>query len=152
MVRILSATHKYSLNKIIKRHQKIYENTTFNIPIFKVNKVNRRLLMHVTHDCSWYLEKIRTEPNQILNKGVIILINSYECLMIAKTCKSNTASGKVIYTLENPDSITYLGKKDILLNQLMACEKLINYAKDNNDLELIQAEINELRLMLDLVT
>ena len=55
--------------------------------------------------------------------------------MIAKTCKSNTATGKVIYTLENPDSITYLGKKDILLNQLMACEKLIDYAKDNKDLE-----------------
>ena len=72
--------------------------------------------------------------------------------MIAKTCKSNTATGKVIYTLENPDSITYLGKKDILLNQLMACEKLIDYAKDNKDLQLIQAEINELRLMLDLVT
>ena len=107
--------------------------------------------MHVTHDFSWYLEKIRTEANQIL-KGVIKLINSYECLMIAKTCKSNTATGKVIYTLENPDSISYLGKKDILLNQLMACEKLIDYAKDNNDLELIQAEINELRLMLDLVT
>lgn len=87
-----------------------------------------------------------------MNKGVIKLINSYECLMIAKTCKSNTAIGKVIYTLENPDSITYLGKKDILLNQLMACEKLIGYAKDNNDLELVQAEINELRLMLDLVT
>ena len=136
----------------MKRHHKIYENTTFNIPIFKVNKVNRRLLMHVAHDCSWYLEKIRTEANQVLNKGVTKLINSYECLMIAKTCKSNTASGKVIYTLENPDSISYLGKKDILLNQLMACEKLIGYAKDNNDLELIQGEINELKLMLDLVT
>ena len=52
MVRILRATNKHSLNKIIKRHQKIYENTTFNIPLSKVNKVNRRLLMHVTHDCS----------------------------------------------------------------------------------------------------
>ena len=72
--------------------------------------------------------------------------------MIAKTCKSNNPSGKVIYTLENPDSITYLGKKDILLNQLMACENLIDHAKDNNDLELIQTEINELRLILDLVT
>ena len=72
--------------------------------------------------------------------------------MIAKTCKSNTSSGKVIYTLENPESIIYLGKKDILFNQLIACEKLIDYAKDNNDLELIQTEINELRLMLDLVS
>ena len=80
------------------------------------------------------------------------LTNSYESLMIAKTCESNTSSGKVIYTLENADSITYLGKRDILLNQLMACEKLIDYAKDNNDLELVQVEINELRLMLDLVT
>ena len=52
MVRILRATNKHSLNKIIKRHHKIYENTTFNIPLSKVNKVNRRLLMHVTHDCS----------------------------------------------------------------------------------------------------
>ena len=80
------------------------------------------------------------------------MVNSPECLMIAKTCKSNTSSGKVIYTLENPESIIYLGKKDILFNQLIACEKLIDYAKDNNDLELIQTEINELKLMLDLVS
>ena len=72
--------------------------------------------------------------------------------MIAKTCKSNTTSGKVIYTLENPESIIYLGKKDILFNQLIACEKLIDYAKDNNDLEVIWTEINELKLMLDLVS
>jgi hypothetical protein len=72
--------------------------------------------------------------------------------MIAKTCKSNTTSGKVIYTLENPESTIYLGKKDILFNQLIACEKLIDYAKDNNDLEVIQTEINELKLMLDLVS
>ena len=52
MVRILRATHTHSLIKIIKRDQKIYENTTFNIPLSKVNKVNRRLLMQVTHDCS----------------------------------------------------------------------------------------------------
>ena len=72
--------------------------------------------------------------------------------MIAKTCKSNTMSGKVIYTLENPESIIYLGKKDILFNQLIACEKLIDYAKENNDLEVIRTEINELKLMLDLVS
>jgi len=72
--------------------------------------------------------------------------------MIAKTCKSNTTSGKVIYTLENLESIIYLGKKDILFNQLIACEKLIDYAKDNNDLEVIRTEINELKLMLDLVS
>ena len=80
------------------------------------------------------------------------MVNSYECLMIAKTCKSNTMSGKVIYTLENPESIIYLGKKDILFNQLIACEKLIDYAKENNDLEVIRTEINELKLMLDLVS
>ncbi|HYY85956.1 MAG TPA: hypothetical protein VE594_02500 [Nitrososphaeraceae archaeon] len=80
------------------------------------------------------------------------MISSYECVMIAKTCKSSTAGRKVIYTVENPDSIIYLGKKDILLNQLMACEKLIDYVRDKNDLELIQSEINELKLMLDLVT
>ena len=80
------------------------------------------------------------------------MVNSYECLMIAKTCKSNATSGKVIYTLENPESIIYLGKKDILFNQLIACEKLIDYAKDNNDLEVIRTEINELKLMLDLVS
>ena len=72
--------------------------------------------------------------------------------MIAKTCKSNTTSGKVIYTLENLESIIYLGKKDILFNQLIACEKLIDYAKDNNYLEVIRTEINELKLMLDLVS
>lgn len=87
-----------------------------------------------------------------MKRGRLELVNSYECLMIAKTCKSNTTSGKVIYTLENPESIIYLGKKDILFNQLIACEKLIDYAKDNNDLGVIQTEIDELKLMLDLVS
>ena len=87
-----------------------------------------------------------------MQRGLTKLVSSYECVMIAKTCKSNTTDRKVIYTLENPDSITYLGKKDILLNQLMACEKLIDYVRDKNDLELIQTEINELKLMLDLVS
>ena len=87
-----------------------------------------------------------------MQRGLTKLVSSYECVMIAKTCKSNTTDRKVIYTLENPDSITYLGKKDILLNQLLACEKLIDYMRDKNDLELIQTEINELKLMLDLVT
>jgi hypothetical protein len=86
-----------------------------------------------------------------LKKGGPKVLATCDCLMIAKTCKSNTTSGKVIYTLENPESIIYLGKKDILFNQLMACEKLIDYAKDNNDLELIQTEIDELKLMLDRV-
>jgi len=81
-----------------------------------------------------------------LKKGGPRLFGSYDGLVTAKTCKSNTRSGKVIYTLENPDSIIYLGKKYILLNQLMACEKLIDHANDNND-----TEISELKLMLDLV-
>ena len=80
------------------------------------------------------------------------MVNSSECLMIAKTCKSNTSSGKVIYTVESPDSIMYLGKKDILFNQLIACEKLIGYVKDNSDQEVIRSEISELKLMLDLVS
>ncbi len=81
-----------------------------------------------------------------MKKGGPRLFGSYDGLVTAKTCKSNTRSGKVIYTLENPDSIIYLGKKYILLNQLMACEKLIDHANDNND-----TEISELKLMLDLV-
>lgn len=80
------------------------------------------------------------------------MVNSSECLMIAKTCKSNTSTGKVIYTVESPDSIMYLGKKDILFNQLIACEKLIGYVKDNSDQEVIRSEISELKLMLDLVS
>jgi len=72
--------------------------------------------------------------------------------MIAKTCKSNTSTGKVIYTVESPDSIMYLGKKDILFNQLIACEKLFGYVKDNSDQEVIRSEISELKLMLDLVS
>ncbi len=80
------------------------------------------------------------------------MVNSSECLMIAKTCKSNSSTGKVIYTVESPDSIMYLGKKDILFNQLIACEKLIGYVKDNSDQEVIRSEISELKLMLDLVS
>jgi hypothetical protein len=34
----------------------------------------------------------------------------------------------------------------------MACEKLVEYVRDKNDLELLDAEIKELKLMLDLIT
>jgi hypothetical protein len=34
----------------------------------------------------------------------------------------------------------------------MACVKLVDYVRHKNDLELIQTEINELNLMLDLIT
>lgn len=54
MVRILRPTHKHSLKKIMKKLHKFskFDIQYTNIRKFKVNKVNRRLLMHVTDDCS----------------------------------------------------------------------------------------------------
>jgi hypothetical protein len=61
MVRILLDMFSY---KIMKIHHKRSEYGIFNALTIRVNKVNRRLLMHITQDYTLSFRKIRIETNR----------------------------------------------------------------------------------------
>ena len=44
-----------------------------------------------------------------------------------------------------------MDKRDILLNQIQACEKLLEYAVEEKDIEAVAKEIDELKSALDLL-
>jgi hypothetical protein len=43
-------------------------------------------------------------------------------------------------------------KKDIIISEIQACERLRKYARDEIDREVIEAEISDLKMALDLLT
>jgi hypothetical protein len=74
----------------------------------------------------------------------------------AKTCDCNQAHGrgrKVTYEfIDDYYYSTCIDKRDIITAQLQACEKLLTYSKDENDKSVIRTEIEELRMILDLIS
>jgi hypothetical protein len=82
--------------------------------------------------------------------------------VIAKTCKckdrehSNNNNNKkrdVIYSFVDSYHSLCLDKKDIILSELEACERLLKYSNiaDKIDEETIKIEITELKTALDLM-
>ena len=71
--------------------------------------------------------------------------------MIAKTCGYDEGSKKVTYSFID----TYHGlckdKKDIMVSEIEACERLKNDTRDEFDRRVIETEIAELKLTLDLL-
>lgn len=43
-------------------------------------------------------------------------------------------------------------KKDIIISEIQACERLRKYARDELDKKVIEAEISDLKMALDLLT
>ena len=75
-----------------------------------------------------------------------------ECPVIAKTCVSGADSRKVTYMFLNEYHGLCVDRKDLVLAQLEACEKLLKYAEDPGDKEAVEKEIMELKMALDLMT
>jgi len=71
--------------------------------------------------------------------------------MIAKTCGCEGGNKKVTYSFID----TYHGlckdKKDIMLSEIEACERLKNDTRNEIDRSVIETEIAELKLTLDLL-
>lgn len=73
----------------------------------------------------------------------------------AKTCDCNQAHGRgreVTYEFIDDYYSTCIDKRDIITAQLEACEKLLNYSKDENDKSVIRTEMEELKMILDLIS
>jgi len=71
-------------------------------------------------------------------------------ILAAKLC-STLANRKVAYAFLDNSDILFLDKKDIILNQIHACEKLLKYATYEMDQTTIEKEVEELKSALDLI-
>ena len=71
--------------------------------------------------------------------------------MIAKTCKSKDRRKKVTYSFVDSFHSLSKDKKDIILSEIQACERLLKYTADENDRFVLENEITELKLTLDLL-
>ena len=84
-----------------------------------------------------------------------IISTEVSLFAVAKTCNSNQAcerGRKVTYEFIDMYYSTYLDKRDIITAQLHACERLIEFSKDENDIPVIKREIEELKMALDLIS
>jgi hypothetical protein len=73
------------------------------------------------------------------------------CQMIAKTCGRKDKNRKVTYSIIDSYHNLCSDKRDIILAQIEACERLSKYTKDGSDRILLEHEIVELKLALDLL-
>lgn len=71
--------------------------------------------------------------------------------IIAKTCGCKDKKRKVTYSFVDSYHSLCLDKKDIILSEIQACERLLNYTRDENDRVAVEKEIAELKLTLDLI-
>jgi hypothetical protein len=70
----------------------------------------------------------------------------------AKTCGCKDNDRKVIYSFVESFHNLSKDKKDILISEIQACERLRKYARDELDKQVIVAEISDLKMALDLLT
>lgn len=68
----------------------------------------------------------------------------------AKLCGSSHKRGIAYSVMEFHHSL-YINKKDIILEQIRACDLLYKYAIDILDRNVLRKEILDLKLMLDLI-
>ncbi len=69
----------------------------------------------------------------------------------AKASGHNNTNKTISYSfIESPHNLC-LDKREILLAQIQACERLLKYTVDENELIAIGKEIEELKLALDLM-
>lgn len=70
----------------------------------------------------------------------------------AKTCGCKDNDRKVIYSFVESFHNLSKDKKDIIVSEIDACERLRKYALDDRDKQVIEAEISDLKMALDLLT
>jgi len=69
----------------------------------------------------------------------------------AKTCGCREKSVKIVYSFVDTYHSLCLDKKDIILDQIQACERLLKYTTDETDKSALIKEIAELKMTLDLL-
>ena len=69
----------------------------------------------------------------------------------AKTCGRREKSVKIAYSFIDTYHSLCLDKKDIMLDQIEACERLLKYTTDETDKTAVIKEIAQLKMTLDLL-
>jgi hypothetical protein len=72
-------------------------------------------------------------------------------LVEARTCGCKERGRTVSYHFIESSHNLCLEKGELLLAQIQACERLLKYAKDDEEIDMLKQEISKLRLALDLV-
>jgi hypothetical protein len=72
-------------------------------------------------------------------------------LVEARTCGCKERGRTVSYHFIESSHNLCLEKGELLLAQIQACERLLKYAKDEEEIDVLNEEISKLRLALDLV-
>lgn len=70
----------------------------------------------------------------------------------AKTCGCKDNGRKVIYSFVESFHNLSKDKKDIIISEIQACERLRKYVRDEIDKKVIEDEISDLKMALDLLT
>jgi len=68
--------------------------------------------------------------------------------IVAKTCGCKDKTRKVTYSFVDSYHSLCRDKKDIIMSEIQACEKLLKYTRDENDKIILENEIAELALDL----
>jgi hypothetical protein len=79
-----------------------------------------------------------------------ILETEFPFKIEAKTSKLNDKTN-VIYLFAEPYHNCCIDKKEIITEQIKACENLLKYSNNKNDSLALKNEINELKLALDIL-
>ena len=72
-------------------------------------------------------------------------------LVEARTCGCKERGRSVSYHFIESAHNLCLEKGELMLDQIQACERLLKYAKDEEEIKVLKEEISKLRLALDLV-
>lgn len=70
---------------------------------------------------------------------------------VAKTCGCKANHRKVTYSFVDTYHSLSKDKKDIVMSEIQACQRLRNYTRDEIDRKVIETEIAELKMTLDLL-
>ena len=72
-------------------------------------------------------------------------------LVESRTCGCKERGRSVSYHFIESAHNLCLEKGELMLAQIQACERLLKYAKDEEEIKVLKEEISKLRLALDLV-
>ena len=72
-------------------------------------------------------------------------------LVEARTCGWKERGKSVSYHFIESAHSLCLGKGELLLAQIQACERLLKYTKDEEEITALKDEIAKLKLVLDLI-
>ena len=90
---------------------------------------------------------------KIIQDGAINVVYLQPNPVVAKTygCRENDRQ-KVTYAFTDQPHHLCMDKKDIIQAEIEACERLLKYATNEEEIAIVQKEISGLRIALDLMT